>query len=99
MMHTDRYTILSLCDAHGSLRASYHFVMHTNRYALRAPAILRSFVIRPIGLLTHDLAGPKFMLIHVNMNRMTLVPWCITSSQGLRNLTGRYRSPEPSWSE
>ena len=34
MMHTDRYTILSLCDAHGSLHASYHFVMHTDRSML-----------------------------------------------------------------
>ena len=94
-MHMDRYAILSLYDAHESLRTSRS----------RDSKIIRNPPYRPhkgisfASLLTHDLAGPKFMLIHVNMNRMTLVPWCITSFRGLRNLTGRYQSPEPSWSE
>ena len=69
------------------------FVMHTNRYA-----ILSSFAIRSIELLAHDLAAPKFMLFHVNMKRMTLVTFCITSFLVLRIPTDRYQSPEPSWS-
>ena len=57
IVQTAHYAILSLCDAHGSLRASYHFVMHTNRYTIlslcdalgslrashsRAPTIIRN---------------------------------------------------------
>jgi len=62
-----------------SMMHTDNLVMHTNCSVLRTPAILRSFVIRPIGLLTHDLAAPELMLFHVNMKRMTSVAWCITS--------------------
>ena len=63
MMHTD---------------LAHTFMMHTDRSVLRTLALLRSFVIRPTGLLTHDLAAPELMLFHVNMKRMTSVAWCIT---------------------
>ena len=39
-------------------------MMHTDHCVLRALAILRSFAIRPIGLLAHDLAGTKLMHLH-----------------------------------
>ena len=36
----------------------------TDCSAFHAPAILKTFEIRPIGLLSHVFAGPKVMLFH-----------------------------------
>jgi len=47
----------------------------TDCFALRAFAILKTFEIRPIGLLSHVFAGLKVMLFHACMKRMTFCPW------------------------
>ena len=57
----------------------------TNFSALRAPEILKTFKIRPIGLLFHVLAGLKFMDLHAGMKSMTFRPWV---SQVLEQLAG-----------
>lgn len=38
--------------------------------ALRAPAILKTFEIRPFGLLSHVFAGQGIMLFHASMKSM-----------------------------
>ncbi len=47
----------------------------TDCSAFHAPAILKTFEIRPIGLLSHVFAGPKVMLFHASMKNMTLGLW------------------------
>ncbi len=47
----------------------------TDCSALRALAILKTFEIRPVGLLSHVLAGLKFMLFHASMKSMSFRPW------------------------
>ena len=43
----------------------------TDCSAFHAPAILKTFEIRPIGLLSHVFAGPKGHAFHASMKSMT----------------------------
>ncbi len=43
----------------------------TDCSAFHFPTILKTFEIRPIGLLSHVFAGPKVMLFHASMKSMT----------------------------
>ncbi len=45
----------------------------TDCFALCALAILKTFEIRPIGLLSHVFAGPKFMFFHASMKKHELM--------------------------
>ena len=43
----------------------------TDCSALCAPTILKTFEIRPVGLLSHVFAGLKVMFFHASMKHMT----------------------------
>jgi hypothetical protein len=51
--------------------ATLHYYDSTDCSAFHAPAILKTFEIRPGGLLSHVFTGSKVMRFHVNMKRMT----------------------------
>ena len=59
-----------------SRRASIRSCDTTDFSALQAPEILKTFKIRPVGLLFHVLAGLKFMDFHASIKSMTFRPWC-----------------------
>ena len=48
---------------------------YTDCFAFHAPAILKTFEIRPIRATFSCFTGPKVMLFHASMKRITFWPW------------------------